>query len=204
MAFQPATNIAQVTVQGRVDGQITINNLYFEVSGGGITAVNLAQLVSAVDFWASDSLAPQLSDDWSYEITTGRDLTVANGVQVTASAPTPGGVSGEANPNNVAVCVSLRTAFGGRSFRGRNYVPGIPATAVTLNSIDPTFSTNLLVVYNALVGAGTFEPGWQLVVLSRYTLGNPRAVALGAPVTACIITRPYVASMRSRAVGHGA
>lgn len=204
MPFIPVPDVAQVRIEGRADNQLTINDLYFAVSGGGITPTNLNALVTAVDTWASGSLAPQLSEDWSYVRSTAFDLTSSTGPSVETGTPTVGGVASEAAPNNVAACVSFRTAQRGRSSRGRNFVPGIPGNAITLNTLSPTFISNLLVIYNALVGAGTFEAGWQFVVVSRYTLGAPRVSGIAIPIIAVTMVTNTVRSMRSREVGHGA
>lgn len=204
MAFQPAPNIAQIQVVGRVDGQVTINNLYFEVSGGGITAVNLEAITIAVQNWAVSQLAPELSEDWSFERAIGVDLTLVDGARVEVANPTPGGIAGEAAPNNVACCVSFRTSARGRSYRGRNYIPGIPNTVIDLNAMDPAFLSSISGTYSLMIGAGTFEAGWQWVVLSRQTGGVPRANGIGSPVTSVTFSTPYVRSMRSRSVGRGA
>jgi len=204
MAYQPAPNIAQVQLVGIVDSQMTINDLYFEISGGAIDSVNLATLTGACATWFSSVLAPMLSDDWSAQTAIGIDLTTQTGPRVIVGAAAPGGVSGEAAPNNVAACVSLRTALRGRSARGRNFVPGIPNDAITLNTLDSGFVNDLVSNYTSLVGPGTFSAGWQLVVLSRVTGGVPRANGIGFPVVSVTMTTNKVRSMRSREVGHGA
>lgn len=204
MAFQPVADTALVQVQGVVDQQLTINDLSFQISGGGITPVNLQQLCIDVAGWVVDTLCPLLSDDWAATRVIGIDLGSATGARIEQSASQVGGVSGEANPNNVAACVSLRTAQRGRSARGRNYVPGIPGSVVTLNTIDDVFIADLLTAYNQLVGAGTFSAGWQLVVVSRATGGAPRVSGLAIPVVNCTMVGNSVRSMRSREIGHGA
>jgi len=204
MPYQAAPNIAQVQCVGTVDGQTTINDLYFEISGGVIDVVNLTTLGSAMALWFVNTLAPLLSDDWSAQRVIATDLTTQTGPRVDFGAAAPGGVTGEANPNNVAACVSLRTASRGRSARGRNFVPGIPGAEVTLNTLSNTFINDLLSAYVLLVGPGTFLPGWQLVVLSRQTAGALRPVGIGFPVTDVVMTTDKVKSMRSRSVGNGA
>lgn len=204
MAFQAAPNIAGVQMIGSVDGQVTINDLYFELSGGAITPINLAVLVNAVSNWFTITLAPLLSDDWSTNRVVGVDLGSPTGARREQAGVVAGGVSGEALPNNVAACVSFRTDSRGRSGHGRNFVPGLPDSLVTLNTLDPTFISDLLTAYFALVGAGTFEAGWQLVVLSRVTAGMLRPNGIGFPVVDMTMTSTSVRSMRSREIGHGA
>jgi hypothetical protein len=204
MPFQPVPDVALVRVRGVIDGQLTINTTYWEISGSGISLPALDGLANAVGTWAQGTLAPLLSDDWSLTGVEAIDLSTQNGPAVTYSYNQAGGVSGESNPNNVAMCVSFRTSLRGRSYRGRNYVPGIPGSVVTLNTLDNTFITNVLAAYNALPGAGTFLAGWQLGVVSRVQGGSPLSNGIITPVIFVISTSPYVRSMRSREVGHGA
>ncbi len=204
MPFQPAPNIAQVQIVGSVDGCVTINNLFFEISGGGITDVNLLGLALTVSNWAGSQLAPSLSEDWSLQRVIATDLTTATGPRVEVPNILPGGVAGEAAPNNVAACVSFRTAARGRSYRGRNYVPGIPNSVITLNAMGPTFIADLTSAYSQMIGPGVFLPGWEWGVLSRYEAGVPRAAGILTPIITATVTSGYVRSMRSRSVGHGA
>jgi hypothetical protein len=204
MAFIPVPNVAQVQCLGRVDGQLTVNDTYWEISGGGITPTNLAALVFEVSTWFRGSLAALLADDWTAERTVGVDLTSNIGPRSEISFTTPGGVAGEAVPNNVAACVSFRTGGRGRSARGRNFVPALPGSLVTLNTLDPAFISDLIGVYDELKGPGTFLVGWQWVVVSRFTAGAPRVAGVPMPVTEVVMVGDKVRSMRSREVGHGA
>lgn len=204
MAFQPVPDVALARVIGRVDGQLTVNTLYWQVSGSGIDEVNLTTLANAVDNWANGSLVQPLSNDWAYERTDVIDLSAPNSFQVTVSSPAVGESSAEAAPNNVAACISFQTVFSGRSFRGRNYIPGIPNDQITLNTMGTPFMTSLTTIYGALIGAGTFVAGWQWGVVSRQSGGVPRVAGLFSPISGVVFKTPYVRSMRSREIGHGA
>jgi hypothetical protein len=209
MPFVPVPNVAQLTMEGVVDRQQTINDIYFEISGGGITPINLKALCDAVHVWFTGQLAPLLSENWQTVRTRARDLTTALSFIAESGGTAVGGVAVEAAPNNVAACIKLSSAVAGRSFRGRNYVPAIPNSLVTLNTMDPAFITDVETAYNGLVGAGTFLAGWQLVVVSRFTGGGPgtpsvpRTSGLATPVALASFVNPFVKSMRSREVGHG-
>jgi hypothetical protein len=209
MAFVPVANVAHITLEGVVDRQQTINDLYFEVSGGGITPTNLLNITSAAAIWFQIQLSPFLSDNWAALRARGRDLTSAGSFIAEANASAPGGVANEAAPNNVAACIKLASAVAGRSFRGRNYVPAVPNSEITLNTMSPSFISNVENAYNQLVGPGVFLAGWQLVVVSRFTGGSPgvpsvpRVSGVVTPVTLAVFVNPFVKSMRSREVGHG-
>lgn len=204
MSFQAVPNVALIRVEGVADNQLTINDLHFEISGTGITDVSLNALCTAIVPWVAVTLCPLLSNEWTATRVVGVDLTTVDGPEVTQNVSTAGGVSGEAVPNNVAACVSFRTAHRGRSFRGRNFVPGVPNSVVTQNTLSTPFITDLLAAYANLVGAGVFLPGWQFVVVSRRSGGIARPVGLAIPVTDVIMVGTSVRSMRSREIGHGA
>lgn len=203
MAFQPVPDVALVRVEGRVDGQQTINDLYFEISGTGINATSILAITTAVAGWVVDRLIPIVCSSWTAVRATGLDLTAANSFSAEVAIGQPGDVDSEAVPNNVAACVSFRTGLAGRSFRGRNYVAAIPNSEVTLNTISPTTIVALANAYQTMVGAGLFEPGWQWGVVSRQTAGALRPTGVITPVQNAIFTTPYVRSMRSREIGHG-
>jgi hypothetical protein len=209
MTFVPVANVAQITLEGTVDRQQTINDIYFEVSGGGITPTNLLDITSAAAIWFQTQLAPLLSENWSAIRARGRDLTAPLSFIAEATAVATGGEANEAAPNNVAACIKLGTAVAGRSFRGRNYVPAVPNSLIVLNTMDPSFISNVENAYNMLIGAGTFLAGWQLVVVSRFTGGSPgvpsvpRVAGIATPVITASFVNPFVKSMRSREVGHG-
>jgi hypothetical protein len=203
MAFQPAPSILQTTLEGRMDNQLTINDLFW-FSSGAITASSVNSLLTNLFNWLNTSLSPLLSRDMAYTRIRAVDLGSATGLAQETPAPFAGGVDVEAAPNNVAACVSLRTAQRGRSGRGRNFIPGIPNSVITLNTLDPTFVTDLVNAYAILPGAGGFTAGWELVVLSRVTGGVPRTVGIGIPVTDVTMVGNSVRSMRSREIGHGA
>jgi hypothetical protein len=204
MPFQPAPDIAQFSLYGRVDGQTTINDLYFAISGGTITPAGLAEMTDAVAAWWGDHVIPLLSEDWAGQRVVGVDLTTANGARAETARAAFGGESGEAAPNNVAMCVKFLTAFRGRSFRGRNFVPGVPNSQLTLNTLAGGLIDNLLSAYGMLIGPGTLLAGWEWVVLSRITAGDKRPNGVGSPVVAVAMTTNTVRSMRTREVGVGA
>lgn len=204
MAFIPVPDVAQVRLEGRMDNQLTINDLYFQISGGGINAAGLDNLATNVADWWTLNVVNLLSEDFASVQVTAIDLTSQTGPLGGAPAAATGGTAVEAVPNNVAACVSFRTDQRGRSGRGRNFVPGIPGSQVDLNTLNSTFITNLIAAYTLLVGAGTFIPGWQWGVVSRYTLGAPRSSGLFIPITSVTMVGNSVRSMRSREVGHGA
>ncbi len=210
MPFIPVPQCAQVQIQGVIDGQETINDLYFS-HGTTIDITALQALADAVDNWYWASILPELSNDFTYVRTIVTDLTTnTSGVAFQSANTGPGGVTGESNPNNVAACISFRTALRGRNWRGRNFIPGIPGSVVTLNTIGNAFITNVQAGYRLLKFGGTTIPGdWSWVVVSRYSGVDvngkpiPRTSGVVELVTDALFVDPTVDSQRRRLPGRG-
>jgi len=205
MAFTPVLNTAIFELRYTLWGQRVENTLAFEEALPWSTTT-LNQQCQALNAWCVAELLPSLSADISLREVYGTSLesdSAPTGSYINPVPPTGGNVAG-AEPGNVAAGVTFRTGNRGRSFRGRNYVPGIPNAEIALNAMSPGFLADLSTAYSLLVGAGTFSAGWQWVVLSRQTGGVLRPNGIGIPITAATFSSPYVRSMRSRSVGHGA
>lgn len=204
MAFIPIPQCAQVQIYGQIDRQVTINDLYFS-HGTPIDIPALQSLADAVMTWHTTDILPNLSDDWSLIKAVATDLTTNTSGQYTSVLGAgAGGTSGESNPNNVAATISFRTALRGRSYRGRNYIPGVPGSNVTLNTLDPGWMLAMTNGYGNLIFGGAAIPAdWAWVVASRYTGGAPRVSGIVELVTNVLFVDDTVDSMRRRLPGRG-
>lgn len=205
MAFIPVPNVAQAQVFGRIDGQTTINDLYFATEAPPVTLGQLDALALALNDWFSASILTLLSASYSYEHVRVRDLTSQAGFVVERSdSAGPGGAGGAFVPNNVAPCISFRTAIAGRSGRGRNYIPGVPQSVISGNTISPGFIADTTIAYQGLLATGSFKPsGWTWVVVSRFTLNAPRPAGVANAVLSVLYTDTTVDSQRRRLPGRG-
>ena len=209
MAFVPSATEVHATLEGAVDNCQTINDLFFSLPGGYILSDIQSLSTNLVD-WFALSFAPLLSDNWSALAVHIRALNVPAGFVTDQAAVAVGGVSNEAAPNNVAACISFRTGIAGRSFRGRNYIPGVPNSVVTLNTMDTTFMDAFVGAYSLLqAGGGALPGGWIWGVLSQFSgvdiLGHPipRAAGVFTPIVNTLFVSNKVKSMRTRSPGHG-
>lgn len=205
MPFVPVPDCVQCKIEGRIDGQQTINDLYFRSTTGPRSAADVQALSDAIAIWYGDTMAPLLNEGWSAVRVTSMGL----------SSPTPfvaestmtgvvGGVSGEAAPNNCTMCVSFRTGLGGRSNRGRNYVPCLTNSQVVGNLIDAGWAADIVAGYNALVFPTSVLPsGWIWVVVSRVSGGVERVEGVFHEVFSCLVGDLIVDSMRTRLPGRG-
>jgi len=106
-------------------------------------------------------------------------------------------VSGSPAAANAAACVSLRTAYTGRSFRGRFYVGGLPQAAFgNAHLIDSGTAAALSGYFEDFItGLNTINK--TLVVVSNYAAGVVRLIALATEVNA-VITDTKIDSQRRR------
>lgn len=210
MAPVPVPNTAGVRLEGRLDNQQTINDLYF-FQDGGFTLGELGNLVANLWDWWNVSIITVLNEGFSSLRATAKDLTSPTGiVYEIGTGATVGGVAGEAAPNNVDPAVSFRTSLGGRSFRGRNYIPGISNTHVSGNNIDAGWRASIIDGYNLLLpDGGALPEGWTWVVASRYSgvdlAGKPvpRLEGIVTTITSVLFTDTIVDSQRRRLPGRG-
>lgn len=120
---------------------------------------------------------------------TATDVHVANGTQTILPLTTDntGVATSAAAAANAAVCISLRTAQTGRSFRGRFYLGALSnANLVDAQTFSSTAAASL---------AGWFEDfitaldaiGATLVVVSNYSNKVVRAIALATEIISIIV-----------------
>lgn len=207
MPFIPFEDCVTVTVQGQVDGQLTINDLSFRSSTGPRSLADVQALVAAVGVWYDSSIASRLNEAWTGLRLTGKGLTNPNGLIVVQDfTATVGQIAGEAAPNNCTMAVSFQTGLSGRSFRGRNYVPCLTNSQVTGNYIDSTWAQSIVDAYSDLTfpaNIGILPGGWEWVVLSRKSGGVDRSVGVFTEITNVVVTDLVVDSQRNRLPGRG-
>jgi len=203
MPFIPAPNVAQVEAVFQVDGQIVENVLEFQ--GTDLSETSLLALLDAVNAAIRTQVLPLLSSTLQLLRVVGQIIDAADGLVAisTASLPAAGSNSATNLPSNVTFCISKRTGLAGRSFRGRNYIPGIPENVRSSpNSLLTTYVTSLVAAWET-VNLAAVDDGWVPVVVSRFSGGAPRTVAVVTPATAFIAVDNTLDSQRRRLPGRG-
>jgi hypothetical protein len=165
-------------------GEQTENTLYFTRTFG-LDPETLDTVAINMLSWWSSNMAPFVGQNTKLTQVIAADLTSFTGYVAVANplAPLPGGSTEIELPNNVAACVAFRTPFRGRSFRGRNYVPGLTVEfVVTANTMSDDYMAGVAAAYRLLI---TVPPEETLtwVVVSRYSGGLPRAEGITTPIT---------------------
>lgn len=206
MAFIPVPKTVKCAVIASLFGQTIANTLYFAFPDDPL-ASEVLQLAASVGEWAVGALCPVLSEDYVYKRTEATDIS-AEGMPAytnTIGADTTGAIASVSAPGGTCLAVSFRSALGGRSYRGRNYVSGIPLAALEGNQLASAYVTGYVEAYEALVPDYVFDdlPAAVHVIASRYHLGAPRVAGVTTPVLTYLATNADIDSQRRRLTGRG-
>lgn len=95
-----------------------------------------------------------------------RDVRTANTAEfLDTGGAVAGTATGDILPPQIALCITLRTAQAGRSFRGRVYLPGFGETSNTVLGV--VSSTTTMVAFVTAVKSALVASSLDLGVLSR-------------------------------------
>lgn len=203
----------RLRIVGRLHGQLTNNVLHF----GTNTVINdapalnalLLQLTIAVAACIIDTMLPHVTSDWTLERVEAQQISPAISDPVIHVPEDPAvGAAGPTSSSVLATLVNIYTGGGGRSGRGRMFLP--PAgEAQTANSLldNPTMvqvAAFVACIAGKFIGVGATEP-FRLGILSQKTFNNTPANFDGSFREAVqMIPSNVVAVMGSRKVGRGA
>lgn len=203
--YVPVSSVIASEVQFTQEGQLVEITIDVHV----VVAITTALLnsLAAIIFGWWDST--QRFDTASALTITGvrmTDLTTSTGLsQINGyGGATPNGSGTAALPNNVTATITKATPLRGRSYRGRNFIPGIDRTELTATDYNillpasvAAFVSNWVALDAALV-AGGFQP----VIVSRFSGGAPRLVGVATPITSYRMN-DVIDSQRRRLPGRG-
>lgn len=196
-----------------VQGEECLNVFHVLVSASPSPADLLDLSNELFTAWSTTLLANQ-ADEVTFNAVQCTDVEVESGLQATSTeAPVAGGSANPAASNSLAMLLSLRTPYSGRSNRGRLFIPGWRQDQIDTDSSYWTVATTgeastdaaawLAAVEGITLGAKTV----QLVVTSYYTLDPdavppeprtvPRDLAINQGVES-IVARRRIATQRRR------
>ena len=209
MPFIPVANTVMAELLFSLDNENLENTLYFEKAGAW-EVVDIQALGTALNNWCVAQYLPPQVNSLAFRGTQLTDLTTESsaGLEMPQSPPEFGDQVTDAMPANVAPCISFRTGSRGRSFRGRNYIAGIPEGVVAGNRFSGDWAAAMTAAYNNLIAiAADLDCTW--VVVSRYSgMGGtprrpiPRAAGVTTPVLSASFTDNIVDSQRRRLPNH--
>lgn len=210
MPFVPVANTALVEVRMSLALQKVENTLWVEnVSAwdGG----SLEELCTEVVTWWSASYAPITTDQVTLREVVATDMTSLTAATASISGDDAvGSQIGGTLPGNCSLAVSFRTALRGRSFRGRNYVVGIPLEEMSsIDTVQGSYKGLVKDAYDAFQTAIT-TADWTWVVASRFSgvdpdtgLPIPRVSGVTTPITSVVVVDGVIDSQRRRLTGRG-
>lgn len=204
MPFVPAPNIVMVEARCTLDGQNIENRWHFNAQTTPTAAI-VDDITNFVSVWVQNQYFDWLPATVQLREVVGTDLTVENGYQSTIvpSGTVVGAVGGLVLPNEVTICVSLRSAVRGRSARGRSYVLALPSAQVTNNTLSSVWVDGLTASFQILIDDMDTN-GFPMMIVSYRNDKNPRP---GGPVyfqvVTAVVVDAIVDSMRRRKPGVG-
>ncbi len=212
MPFSASTSDCfQVRVVGQMEGQETNNVLHFSANTGDADVETHLILVLAACFITH--LLPVSSSAWALVKLVWKRVfpTLSNEFTTIPTGTLTGGASAAALPSFVSAVISLRTLQGGKSHRGRMYIPGVPESASLVSALDTgnAYWTALLAFATCLatnfsVGDPPGGDSYQMMVYSRKLGGShfPYGSA-GFTAVSAINAVQQLGTTRSRKVGRG-
>jgi hypothetical protein len=207
-----ASDAFQVRICGRLDGQETNNVLHF-IAAGSIDDVDL-RLIAIIAQCFVTHLLPVLPQSFSLERVVWKKVSPNLGLEYISVPSGFASGAGDANslPSFVSTLISIRTAEGGRSKRGRMYLPGVGEGDTTGSYIN--MSTAFWAGVIAFVGciaasfignAGGAVNKFNMAVYSRKLGGSTLPYgAAGFTLVTDLTPTSLLATTRSRKVGRGA
>lgn len=201
---------AQVVVSGIIHGQQT-KNVWNMAKAGAPVVDNINEMIAlatSVRQSFRDAGFQCISNSWSMEKVTAKLLyPVQSDEGIVFGEATDVGSAPEAKVSFESALFHVRTGKGGRTNRGRFFLPGVPATYIDDSRLTSAALTSYLLFRDELISA--FGPAvgpdfYRLGVLSRKTLGNPPAsYAAAFKWMTNLEVSGIVAVTRSRRIGHG-
>lgn len=151
--------------------------------------------------WVS-TIGAQCSTDTVLQNLQLRDLRTAGMALVSSTAAGGAGTAvGDRLPNQIAICLTMRTARAGKAFRGRNYWPGLSESASAPGGVLTAGAhTSILAFCNGYLTAAN-RNGCQLVVMHRPLFGIDGSITVPGSIenaTAIVLRDDVLDTQRRR------
>lgn len=205
MPFIETSLTAKVAIRGRMFGNDIVNTLWFEKTNEAEwVPETLTELNEQIGDWLGSEWLVGISDDYAVaDITaTAQYASTAPSVVSPVSSGFEGQNASSALPSSNCLTVTFLTNVRGRSWRGRNYVSGIPSSSSDDNAVTEAWADALVGAYNAL-NTYVSEVACQHVIVSHYSGGLPRNSGVTVPVTGYRYHDLNIDSQRRRLNGRG-
>jgi hypothetical protein len=209
-----AGEVYEVVLEGRQESQQVLNVMHFQARGP-VDDVEL-RLLRALVICLLTTLRPIMGANYQFVRCYGKRVTPDLG-PIVESLPESGEAvqgadEGDTLPTYVSVVVNIHSTRGGRSGRGRMFIPGVPESA-SQGSFIPTDNPYWTAIraYLECVATQFIAPSelaeankWAMGVMSRKIGGaKPPYTINGFARATALKPNNALATTRSRKVGHG-
>lgn len=206
-------DIFQVRLVGSQEGQETNNIFHFSCVGASSDVET--HLVTVLLTCVLTHVVPVASAQWELVKAIWKRVSPTLGPEF-ETLPASSGVGGgnaAALPSYASVVFSIRTALGGKSHRGRFYLPGIPEAVTTNSKLDAGNAYwTAMQAFAACLASEFFHPdpagGTDLFDIGVYSRKIGGAAfpygASGFTAANQIVPHLELATTRSRKLGRGA
>lgn len=183
----------EVVLEGRQEGQQVLNVMYFRARGA-IDNVELRLLRALVECLLTQ-FVPGASSNYQYVRCHGKRVTPDIGpvveIGTEAGDVIQGDAEGDSLPTYASVCVNIHTTRGGRSGRGRMFLPAVPEGATSGSYVTTTQPYWLAIVAYLACVATKFIAASELSEANKFELGvmSRKIGGLKAPFAAAGFAR---------------
>lgn len=198
--------VAKSSIEMLLFGQIIVNTLWHEKTDEEEWNVgSLVSLNTGLANWWSSFFAEAVSGsvDLMRIISWKMDHPESLYSEYTPTSPLSGQLSGSCAPSGTCVAIKFASTLTGRSYRGRNYISGIPETYIGGNQILGSYRELLLTQYDQLHAEVVAEVECQHVVASKRHNNAWRAAGVTVPVAEYSVVNLDIDSQRNRLSGRG-
>jgi hypothetical protein len=214
MTIGAVGTIHQIDVLMRQEGQHIMNSFFVQVDST-VDSMETRVLRAILDCFL-EILIPASGSNLLVETVRGKEVAPTLGpiyeIQPLATETVQGEATGDTLPSHISLAVNLHTTRGGRSGRGRFFIPGIPEAASQGSFIQTTnpYWTVILAFVACLASKlihvnepiGTNQVSWGVMSRKLGGVKPPYLVTGFAPVTRAV-ARNILGSSNSRKVGRG-
>ena len=200
--FVPGENVLELTAR-YIELNQQIVNVFHVHNSIPWTLAHINACLDTYITWVQTDGKYCMGTGCTFVSTTGRDLTTKTStiVDKLPLAPVEGTQMSGCVVQAVTAVVSWRTAQSGRSYRGRTYVPGLPAEWVENGYLKPAAMGTLKTHYEALYGTMSLDT-WELGVFSRMSDKVYRTQGVFTPVSHVVVGN-QLGVQRRRLPGRG-
>ena len=152
MPFIPLPRGIKITIGFTLRG-VPVSITFHVQAPDTVTTTHLANAAQIVKDWWDGTAYFQFSQDLVIQRIEATDVSTQPAQQhiITSFTHGTGNAAVDALPSNVAIVISNRTFFIGRSYRGRVYLPGIASNVVEDNVLTAGAKANLETMWGTLL-----------------------------------------------------